>query len=100
MPKSRIAKDSSELGGQNQLDAVNRNGWPDEVFLDAPKRQPKPLLSRGTAQIPRNSRGRQEKSRCRTQASSSYASPSGRATRAEACRRTPWTSSMSAKGMK
>lgn len=37
MPKSRIAKDSSELGGQNQLDAVDRSGWPDEVFLDAPQ---------------------------------------------------------------
>lgn len=37
MPKSRIAKDSSELVAGNRMDAVDRSDWPDEVFLEAPE---------------------------------------------------------------
>ena len=57
MAKSRIAKDSSELAGQKQLDAVDRSEWPDEVFLDAPQATTEAVAKSGDRTNPNKQSG-------------------------------------------
>lgn len=39
MRKSRITQGSSELGGQKQLDGIDRSDWPEGAELEAPEAQ-------------------------------------------------------------